>query len=110
MIPRPIPDIPVLIMWRLLRPDKLLHKDWRWHARAWFNFIRYRCLVEATVQSAAIYSTASVVFVVTSFRSPNIGYYLCRSVCPQLIDVVFGLIVIQLARKSTLVSLPVKTG
>ncbi len=115
-------------MWRLLQADKVLHADWRFRSRAWFNLVRYRRVVEAIVQSAAIYSTASIALVVTSFLSPNIGYVACLSVFPQLIvrscftgasfwtelipdtdgpaitlqGVVFTLIVIQIARKSAL--------
>ncbi|RPD58540.1 hypothetical protein L226DRAFT_147819 [Lentinus tigrinus ALCF2SS1-7] len=92
----------VLIMARLLRSDKLVHAHWQWHSRAWFNFVRYRRVVEAIVQSAAIYSTASIALVVTSFLSPNIGYVACLSIFPQLIGIVFGLIVIHIARKSAL--------
>ncbi len=68
-----------------LQADKVLHADWRFRSRVLFNLVRYRRVVEAIVQSAAIYSTASIALVVTSFLSPNIGYVACLSVFPQLI-------------------------
>ncbi|TFK88127.1 hypothetical protein K466DRAFT_598915 [Polyporus arcularius HHB13444] len=95
----------VLIMWRLLQADKVLHADWRFRSRAWFNIVQYRRIVEAIIQSAAIYSTASIALVMTTFLSPNIGYVACLSVFPQIIGVVFSLIVIQIARKSALSNL-----
>ena len=75
----------VLIMWRLLRSDMLVHAHWQWHSRAWFNLVRYRRVFEAIVQSAAVYSTASIALVVTSFLSPNIGYVACLSIFSPLI-------------------------
>ena len=110
-------------MWRLLQSDRLLHKHWRWYSRVWYNIRQYHRLVEAIVQSAAIYSTASIALVVTFFLSPNIGFPMCLSAFSQLIvrlsyclctnfappepsdvlqGVVFSLITIQLVRKSAL--------
>ncbi|KAI1795357.1 hypothetical protein LXA43DRAFT_992439 [Ganoderma leucocontextum] len=75
-----------LIMWRVLRSKSSEAQDhWRWHSRAIFNFVKYRRVFEAIIQSAAIYSTASISLLVTMFISPNIGLYACLSVFPPLI-------------------------
>ncbi|KAI0683667.1 hypothetical protein C8T65DRAFT_235247 [Cerioporus squamosus] len=89
----------VLIMWRLLKSDTLVHAHWQWHSRAWFNLVRYRRVVEAIVQSAAIYSIASIALVVTSFLSPNIGYVACLAIFPQLIVRPFSLVHVQCDRE-----------
>ncbi|TFK77683.1 hypothetical protein K466DRAFT_607836 [Polyporus arcularius HHB13444] len=65
---------------------------------------------EAIVQSAAIYSTASIALVVTTFLSPNIGYVACLAIFPQLIGAVFSLIVINIVRKSALQTPSVEQG
>ena len=49
----------------------------------------YRRFLEAIVQSAALYSTASIALVITTFLSPNIGYVICLSVFPQLVVSIF---------------------
>lgn len=54
-------------------------------SRAWFNLITYRRFLEVIVESAAIYSTASLALVVTCFISPNVGFGACLSVFPQII-------------------------
>ena len=44
-----------------------------------------RRVVESVIQSAAIYSFASISFGVTSFLSPNIGFPVCHSLFPPVI-------------------------
>ena len=75
-----------LIMWKVLRSESSEVQDhWRWHSRAIFNFVRYRRVFEAIIQSAAIYSAASISLLVTTLISPNIGLYACLCVFPPLI-------------------------
>ena len=76
----------VLIMWRVLRQKGSEVQDhWDWHSLALFNFVRYRRVFAAIIQSAAIYSVASISLLVTTLISPNIGFYACLSVFPPLI-------------------------
>ena len=76
----------VIIMAKVLKSGGGNVQDhWNWGSRALFNFVRYRRVVEAVVQSAAIYSVASISLVVTIFLSPNIGYSACLCVFPPLI-------------------------
>ncbi|KAI0640922.1 hypothetical protein C8Q79DRAFT_1014763 [Trametes meyenii] len=58
--------------------------------------VRWR-VVESLVQSAAIYSIASISLAVTSFLSPSIGFPACHSVFPSIIGLVFVLIVIRIS-------------
>ena len=75
-----------LIMWRVLSAkDNEAQEHWRMHSRAAFNFVRYRRVFGAIVQSAAIYSAASISLLVTMFISPNVGLYACLCVFPPLI-------------------------
>ncbi|KAM5539574.1 hypothetical protein V8D89_006683 [Ganoderma adspersum] len=91
----------ILIMWRVLSSqDSEAQEHWRLYSRAAFNFVRYRRVFEAIVQSAAIYSAASISLLVTMFISPNVGLYACLSVFPPLIGLVFSLIVLQIGRNS----------
>ncbi|KAJ2981886.1 hypothetical protein NUW54_g10817 [Trametes sanguinea] len=62
--------------------------------------LKYRKVVEAILQSAAIYSAASIVLVITYFTSPTVGYNLCVGVFPSLIGLVFSFIVLRLAKRS----------
>ena len=50
-----------------------------------FNLTRYRRLIEAIIESAAIYSLTSISLLVTSIVSPNIGYTACMCAFPPLI-------------------------
>ena len=73
-------------MVRLLRSHgPLVQSHWTNTTRAMFNLTRYRRIVEAVIESAAIYSLASISLVVTIFVSPNIGYAACMYVFPPLI-------------------------
>ncbi|KAI0776560.1 hypothetical protein BD413DRAFT_439493, partial [Trametes elegans] len=58
--------------------------------------VRWR-VVESLVQSAAVYSIASISLAVTSFLSPSIGFPACHSAFPSVIGVVFLLIVIRIS-------------
>ncbi|KAI0632671.1 hypothetical protein C8Q77DRAFT_1073702 [Trametes polyzona] len=60
-----------------------------------------RRVVESVIQSAAIYSVASISFGITSFLSPNIGFPLCHSLFPPVIGIVFLLIVIRINRNAS---------
>ncbi|KAI0655738.1 hypothetical protein C8Q70DRAFT_1057278 [Cubamyces menziesii] len=60
-----------------------------------------RRVVESVIQSAAIYSFASISFGVTSFLSPNIGFPVCHSLFPPVIGIVFLLIVIRINRNAS---------
>ncbi|KAI0364025.1 hypothetical protein BV20DRAFT_1057540 [Pilatotrama ljubarskyi] len=58
----------------------------------------YQKLAEAIVQSAAVYSTASVSLFITALFSPSVGLAACLSVFPPLIGFVFSLMVLFLAK------------
>ncbi|KAI0669073.1 hypothetical protein C8Q78DRAFT_993167 [Trametes maxima] len=64
--------------------------------------VRWR-VVESLVQSAAIYSIASISLAVTSFLSPSIGFPACHSVFPSIIGLVFVLIVIRISLNAGMV-------
>ncbi|KAI0776561.1 hypothetical protein BD413DRAFT_610180 [Trametes elegans] len=65
-----------------------------------FKSVRRR-VVESVIQSAAIYSVASISFGVTSFLSPDIGFPVCHSFFPPVIGLVFLLIVIRINRNAS---------
>ena len=75
-----------LIMWRVLRTyhrdDDCEDADWK--TRAKINLVRYRPVFEAILQSAAVYSTASLVLIVTFLTSPNVAYYTSLSIFSPL--------------------------
>ncbi|KAI8992756.1 hypothetical protein BD414DRAFT_482116 [Trametes punicea] len=87
----------ILIMWRILRSaygpaaPKLMTRRFS---------LKYRKVVEAIVQSAAIYSTASISLCVMLFVSPNVGFYACLGVFPSLMGLVFSFIILRLSRRS----------
>ncbi|KAI0351206.1 hypothetical protein OH77DRAFT_1524273 [Trametes cingulata] len=58
----------------------------------------YRKVAEAVVQSAAVYSIASVSLFITALESPNVGLTACLSIFPALIGFVFSLIVLSMAK------------
>ncbi|KAL1938132.1 hypothetical protein VTO73DRAFT_11961 [Trametes versicolor] len=60
-----------------------------------------RRVVESVIQSAAIYSVASISFGITSFLSPDIGFPICHSLFPPVIGLVFLLIVIRINRNAS---------
>ena len=75
-----------MIMTKVLKSGGGLIQDhWNWGSRALFNFVRYRRVVEAIVQSAAIYSVASILLAITSFTSPTVSFPACHSVFPSVI-------------------------
>ncbi|KAI0632675.1 hypothetical protein C8Q77DRAFT_835838 [Trametes polyzona] len=65
-------------------------------ARSQRKTVQWR-VVESLVQSAAVYSVASISLAVTSFMSPAIGFPACHSVFPSIIGLVFVLIVIRIS-------------
>lgn len=75
-----------MIMTKVLRSGgSLTQEHWKWGSRAIFNFVRYRRVFGAIIQSAAIYSVASISLLVTVFVSPNIAYPTCLDAFPPLI-------------------------
>ncbi|KAI0691733.1 hypothetical protein C8Q76DRAFT_660916 [Earliella scabrosa] len=95
-----------LIMYRVLRSAHRVQAQWQLHNRAQFNLLNYRRVAEALIQSAAMYSIASVSLFVTILVTPNIGYPACLAAFSPYIGVVFSLIVIQIARNSAVKSPP----
>ncbi|TBU24175.1 hypothetical protein BD311DRAFT_766967 [Dichomitus squalens] len=92
-----------LIMWRILNTKGAQTQDhWEWHSRAMFNLVRYRRAFEAIIQSAAIYSMASISLLVTFFLGTEVSFVTCMNVFPPLIGFVFSLIILQMARKSVI--------
>lgn len=73
-------------MWRVLRTyhrdDACEDGDWKTRAR--LNLVRYRPVFGAILQSAAVYSTASLVLLVTYLTSPNVAYYTSLSIFSPL--------------------------
>ncbi|CDO73382.1 hypothetical protein BN946_scf185013.g16 [Trametes cinnabarina] len=86
-----------LIMWRTLRSTygpaapKVISRRFG---------LKHRKVVEAILQSAAIYSAASIVLIITYFISPTVAYSACVGIFPSLIGLVFSFIVLRLARRS----------
>ena len=75
------PCYPVLVMWRILIPD-------RWAAAPRALSKRYdmaRKAGEAIVQSAAVYCVASMALVLTYTLSQNKGWIVCLNIFPPLI-------------------------
>ncbi|KAI0364030.1 hypothetical protein BV20DRAFT_56885 [Pilatotrama ljubarskyi] len=70
-----------LIMKRIIWPANRVRAT---SSGAKYKSIRRRVL-ESVIQSAAIYSVASISFGVTSFLSPNIGFPVCHSLFPPVI-------------------------
>ncbi|PIL34163.1 hypothetical protein GSI_03874 [Ganoderma sinense ZZ0214-1] len=58
-------------------------------------------VVEGMIQSAFLYSAASVVLVVTIFASAHVAYVACLNVFPALSGLVFSFIVIRVGLQST---------
>ncbi|EIW56943.1 uncharacterized protein TRAVEDRAFT_21881 [Trametes versicolor FP-101664 SS1] len=85
----------VLIIWRVFRSA---NHSTPFSAR----FKLYQKVAEAIVQSAAIYSTASIALGLTFFFNPNNkpGFLVCLAVFPPLIGLVFSFIVLRMARTS----------
>ncbi|KAJ8456510.1 hypothetical protein ONZ51_g12083 [Trametes cubensis] len=92
-----------LVMWRILRSGR--------DATAPPAFLKRmsmtRKAAEAIVQSAAIYSIASIALVITYLLSPNMGWSACLNVFPPLIGLVFSFIVKRITRHS--ISNPAET-
>ncbi|KAI9061921.1 hypothetical protein FKP32DRAFT_1604624 [Trametes sanguinea] len=86
-----------LILWRTLRssygsaPPKLVSRRFT---------LDFRKVIEALLQSAAVYSAASIALVATNFTSYHYGFLVCIGVFPSLIGLVFSFIVMRLANRS----------
>ncbi|KAH9903270.1 hypothetical protein C8Q73DRAFT_721889 [Cubamyces lactineus] len=88
----------VLVMWRVLSPTS---NRWVGVPRGISQRLNmFYKVAAAIVQSAAIYSVASLVLVVTSTLEPDI-WQVCTDVFPPLMGLVFSFIVIRIARRST---------
>ncbi|TBU29611.1 hypothetical protein BD311DRAFT_756476 [Dichomitus squalens] len=57
-------------------------------------------VIEGIVQSAAVYSAASIALVIMVLKSPDVGYVVCLNVFPALIGLVFSFIVVRTGLKS----------
>ncbi|KAL1938115.1 hypothetical protein VTO73DRAFT_11944 [Trametes versicolor] len=83
----------VLIIWRVFRSaDQYMPPSTRLKL--------FGMVVEAIVQSAAIYSMASISLIITNVESIDIGFEACLSIFPPLIGLVFSFIVLRMARSS----------
>ncbi|KAI0691734.1 hypothetical protein C8Q76DRAFT_803246 [Earliella scabrosa] len=85
----------IIILWGSL---PMAHQEASSSSRSATNVLR--SVFDALMQSAAIYSVATVSLVVTWFVSPNVGQPICAAVLIQLIGIVFSNIVVRLARES----------
>ncbi|KAH9856094.1 hypothetical protein C2E23DRAFT_857141 [Lenzites betulinus] len=66
----------------------------------------YRKVIRAIVQSAALYSTASVTLLLAVIISPNSVYATCLTFFPPFIGLIFSLVILRLARRSDAKSAP----
>ncbi|KAJ2987486.1 hypothetical protein NUW54_g9413 [Trametes sanguinea] len=79
-----------LILWRTLRsaygsaPPKLMSRRFT---------LDFRKVIEALLQSAAVYSAASIALVATNLESPHYAFVVCLGVFPSLIGLVLSFIV-----------------
>ncbi|KAI0351210.1 hypothetical protein OH77DRAFT_1524276 [Trametes cingulata] len=87
-----------LIMKRIIWPANRVRATTSGGAE--YKSVRRRVL-ESVIQSAAIYSVASISFGITSFLSPDIGFPVCHSLFPPVIGLVFLLIVIRINRNAS---------
>ncbi|KAL1938109.1 hypothetical protein VTO73DRAFT_11938 [Trametes versicolor] len=82
-----------LIMWRVLSGGANTVQVAR--------FTLYRRVITAIVQSAAVYSVASITLLVTVSVSPDSAYATCLTMFPPFIGLIFSLVVLRLARRSS---------
>ncbi|KAI0632660.1 hypothetical protein C8Q77DRAFT_1059025 [Trametes polyzona] len=80
-----------LIMWRVLRGAGGVQPT---------RFTLYRQVLKAIVQSAAIYSTASIVLLIAVIVSPDSAYATCLTMFPPFIGLIFSFVVLRLARRT----------
>ncbi|KAH9916581.1 uncharacterized protein BXZ73DRAFT_105774 [Epithele typhae] len=92
----------LLIAGRILLHDAvaIVHPSWSLRERACFNAARHRRVFEAIVESAGIFTLASVTLLITRFVSPKLGYLACMTAMSPLIGFVFSLVVVHVARGS----------
>ncbi|KAI0742222.1 hypothetical protein C8Q80DRAFT_1122580 [Daedaleopsis nitida] len=86
----------VCIMWRVY----YLTREFQEVNRRRSNLKIWK-VIEATVQSTAIYSAAAVSLVITFVNSTELGYPTCLNIFPALLGLVFSFIVIRIAHNST---------
>ncbi|KAI0652916.1 hypothetical protein C8Q70DRAFT_690046 [Cubamyces menziesii] len=84
-----------LIMWRILKSSHESTVPMPISRR----FALARRVVEAIVQSAAIYTVASASLLITYSTSQADGYLACLNIFPSLIGLVFSFIVLRLAKQ-----------
>ncbi|OJT07010.1 hypothetical protein TRAPUB_2140 [Trametes pubescens] len=82
-----------LIMWRVLAGGGA-------NTAQVARFTLYRRVITAIVQSAAVYSVASITLLVTVSVSPDSAYATCLTMFPPFIGLIFSLVVLRLARRS----------
>ena len=63
----------------------MTHAHWNLRERVTFNIVRYRRVVEAIIESAAVYSFASGCLAVTILSSPDVGYTILSSMFSPII-------------------------
>ncbi|KAI0324530.1 hypothetical protein GY45DRAFT_363226 [Cubamyces sp. BRFM 1775] len=95
--PLPTNRFLVLVMWRILSPRSWATAPSSIHSKRSYMV---RKASEAIVQSAAIYSIASVAVVITYLFSSNVGWPVCLNVFPPLIGLVFSFIMKRIARNA----------
>ncbi|KAI0691690.1 hypothetical protein C8Q76DRAFT_257311 [Earliella scabrosa] len=85
----------VLIMWRVYYLTREFQEVNRRKSK-----LKIWKVIEATVQSTAIYSAAAVSLVITFVNSTEIGYPTCLNIFPALLGLVFSFIVIRVAHNA----------
>ncbi|PIL26564.1 hypothetical protein GSI_12322 [Ganoderma sinense ZZ0214-1] len=81
-----------------LRGTEIVRKPWDWHPRALVAFFCSKEFTDATVQSAAPYSLASLLLPVTFLVDTNILFYTAMSVLSPLMGIVFSFAVVGWSR------------
>ncbi|KAI0820484.1 hypothetical protein BC628DRAFT_845695 [Trametes gibbosa] len=86
-----------LIMWRVLSGADGLQRT---------RFTMYRKVLGAIVQSAAVYSTASITLLVVVIVSPESAYATCLTFFSPFIGLIFSSVILRLAQRSAARSAP----
>ncbi|KAH9916580.1 uncharacterized protein BXZ73DRAFT_105773 [Epithele typhae] len=88
-----------LITYRLLSATggRFIHAHFSRRSRVSVNAIRYRRAFTIIIESAAIYSFASLGPFISFFTSPNTGYQVIACVMSPIIGLTFSLIVVRMA-------------
>ncbi|KAI0652919.1 hypothetical protein C8Q70DRAFT_938032 [Cubamyces menziesii] len=88
-----------LIMWRILSPTLWPLGQHRAPAASKRLTMAWKAM-DAILNSAAVYSIASISLVITLRLSPHIGFPACLNVFPSLLGFVFSIITIRMAERS----------